>query len=296
MPLVLMCGGPSTGKSTRARHLQSFLQTYIAEHADDLSKKGVVIKSVLILDDEIAEIDKKVTYTSISEEKNARAALYSAIERLLCRETVVISDWMNYIKGYRYQLYCSSKTMGTPHCILYCGTPVETARSWNAARRDNPYDESIFESLVMRFEEPDPRNRWDSPCFTIAPDDNLVELFGEAIVDAILLKKGTKPNRATHKSVVTETNYLHDLDKSLSDIVSRILEAQKEGTPTSIDGGLPVPRASSRIIMPSRTVTLAELRRLRRQFSSINSTHIQPDLTILVNDFVDYLNMQLHQS
>ena len=51
----------------------------------------------------------------------------------------------------------------------------------------------------MRFEEPDPKNRWDSPCFTLAPEDDLVAMFGEAILEAIIYKKGTKPNKATHK-------------------------------------------------------------------------------------------------
>ncbi|TPX37166.1 hypothetical protein SmJEL517_g00890 [Synchytrium microbalum] len=140
MPLVLMCGMPCTGKSTRAQQLQAWLEDYVAKNSSEMAAQGVVIKQVVILSDDVAEIDKFKTYASASEEKNCRASLYSAIERLLSRETIVISDWMNYIKGYRYQLYCSSKTMATPHCILYCGTPVETARAWNTARSDNSYD------------------------------------------------------------------------------------------------------------------------------------------------------------
>ena len=78
--------------------------------------------------------------------------------------------------------------------------------------------------------------------------------------------------------------------------MSTILEAQKDGARTNVDDGVPVPRASVRVLLPSRTVTLAEFRRLRRQFTSINATPIQSDFTILANDFVDYLNVQLHQA
>ena len=63
MPLVLMCGGPSSGKSTRARQLQAFLQNYVAENNEEMSRKGVVMKSIVVLDDEIAEIDKSTSYT-----------------------------------------------------------------------------------------------------------------------------------------------------------------------------------------------------------------------------------------
>ena len=42
----------------------------------------------------------------------------SSVERLLNKDTVVIADAMNYIKGFRYQLYCVAKSLRTPHCIV----------------------------------------------------------------------------------------------------------------------------------------------------------------------------------
>ncbi|TPX37167.1 hypothetical protein SmJEL517_g00891 [Synchytrium microbalum] len=97
----------------------------------------------------------------------------------------------------------------------------------------------------MRFEEPDPRNRWDSPCFTIAPEDDLIERYGEALIEALIFKKGTKPHTATHKSVVTPSNYLHDMDKTLGDIVARIIESQKDNF--SDHDGLVVPRSRGKV-------------------------------------------------
>jgi len=44
--------------------------------------------------------------------------LMSSVERLLNKDTVVIADAMNYIKGFRYQLYCLAKQLRTPHCIV----------------------------------------------------------------------------------------------------------------------------------------------------------------------------------
>ena len=58
-------------------------------------------------------------YTSAALEKTARAAEFSAIKRALSRDTTVIADGLNYIKGYRYQLWCEAKTMGTRCCVVH---------------------------------------------------------------------------------------------------------------------------------------------------------------------------------
>ncbi len=42
----------------------------------------------------------------------------SAVERNVVKDTVVIADNLNYIKGYRYQLHCVSRAANTPHCAV----------------------------------------------------------------------------------------------------------------------------------------------------------------------------------
>ena len=61
------------------------------------------------------------------------------MERALNKKDVVIADAGNYIKGFRYQLYCIARALSTPHCVvggccergLDCGTrwltPAEAA-------------------------------------------------------------------------------------------------------------------------------------------------------------------------
>lgn len=53
-----------------------------------------------------------------------------------------------------------------------------------------------FENLITRFEEPDSRNRWDAPLFTILYDDE-VDRFIKPIVDAVVLRKPPPPNMST---------------------------------------------------------------------------------------------------
>lgn len=47
-----------------------------------------------------------------------RGALMSAVERALSTERIVIADSLNYIKGYRYQLYCLARQTATSHCVV----------------------------------------------------------------------------------------------------------------------------------------------------------------------------------
>ena len=52
------------------------------------------------------------------EEKDARAKEMSAIKRMLSQNSIVIVDCLNYIKGYRYQIYCESKAARTTSCVV----------------------------------------------------------------------------------------------------------------------------------------------------------------------------------
>lgn len=101
------------------------------------------------------------------------------------------------------------------------------------------------DELVLRFEAPDSRNRWDSPLFAILKDDALPF---EAISDAILKRKAPAPNQSTqsvrefgcrvivhfkcpgvflscrfpHFSLqqpLSSTNFMYELDKITQDVL-----------------------------------------------------------------------------
>ncbi|MEQ2276845.1 kti12, chromatin associated, partial [Xenotaenia resolanae] len=111
------------------------------------------------------------------------------------KDNIVILDSLNYIKGYRYELFCLTKHAQTPHCLVHCLTSGEDSSSWNKNREAaEQYSQDIFEALVQRFEAPDSRNRWDSPLFTVLKDDILPL---EAISDALFKRKAPPPNQST---------------------------------------------------------------------------------------------------
>ncbi|KAI9032602.1 chromatin associated protein KTI12-domain-containing protein [Phycomyces nitens] len=235
MPLIILTGYPSSGKTQRA-----------------------------------AEINKYLT------------------ERLEAENRSLKIHWINDESLNVHRDAYNARAISTPHCVIHAGAPVEMARQWNAARPDG-YEPTVFDELVTRYEEPEARNRWDSPLFTVIYDDK--EIPGDKIWDAVILRKPPPPNLSTVTKPVSDTNYVYELDKATLEIINAVIEGQKEYGP----GGMPmtVPRSSEKVVNPSRTVTLSELRRLRKQFVSLNRVRTSLDVNRIGDMFADYLNTNL---
>ncbi|KAI9331917.1 chromatin associated protein KTI12 [Pilaira anomala] len=280
MPLIILTGYPSSGKTQRANEIKEYLSKRLEEEEKSFR--------IHIINDESLHVVKEA-YKDAREEKKARGAMLSAVERTLSRDDIVIADGLNYIKGFRYQLYCVARAIGTAHCVVHTGVPVDMAKSWNQTRGDDGYDETIFDELVTRYEEPEERNRWDSPLFTLIYDD--VDIPNDKIWDAVILKKPPPPNKSTVSKPVSSTNYVYELDKATLEIINAFVERQKEFGP----GGNPmiVPRSQTKVKNPSRTVTLSELRRLRKQFVTYNKMNTTLDVDRLGDVFVEYLNSNI---
>ncbi|KAL7574583.1 hypothetical protein ACA910_015933 [Epithemia clementina (nom. ined.)] len=112
-------------------------------------------------------------------------------------KTLVILDSLNYIKGFRYELYCLSKAAQQQHGVVWVLNSLEVAQEWNRQRREkqpcddnnnnkgdnnnnknnndnevspsssSSYSDELWHELVQRYEPPDERNRWDRPLFHI---------------------------------------------------------------------------------------------------------------------------------
>ncbi|CAG5958020.1 unnamed protein product [Menidia menidia] len=275
MPLIVMCGYPCSGKTRRAEELKAFFE-------ENTGRK------VHVVGDGALRADRNSVYADSQKEKNVRASLKAEVERKVNKEDIVILDSLNYIKGYRYELFCLIKHAQTPHCLVYCLTSPEESSSWNVNRdAAEQYSQDIFDALVQRFEAPDSRNRWDSPLFTVLKDDALPL---EAVSDALLKRKAPPPNQSTQSQPLSSANFLYELDKITQDVLMAIFDAQK----TSVPGDLiSVPGATEKVEL-SRSVNMAELRKLRRQFISYSKMHPTDKTGQISNMFVQYLNKSLH--
>ncbi|XP_026167781.1 protein KTI12 homolog isoform X2 [Mastacembelus armatus] len=274
MPLIVMSGYPCSGKTRRAEELKAYFEQNTQ-------------RNVHVVGDRTLGVEKNCVYADSQKEKNVRAALKAEVERKVNKDDIVILDSLNYIKGYRYELFCLIKHAQTPHCLVYCLTSDEQSSSWNSSRdAAEQYTQDIFDALVLRFEAPDSRNRWDSPLFTILKDDTLPF---EAISDALFKRKAPPPNQST-QSPLSSANFLYELDKITQDVLMAVFNAQK----TSVPGDLvSVPGATEKIEL-TRSINMAELRKLRRQFISYTKMHPTENTGQITNMFVQYLNKSLH--
>lgn len=112
--LILISGYPSAGKTTRAIQLKEAFEKRIASDTNDGRASRL---RVHLINDQTLGVSRQVYHTARAE-KDARAEEYSAVKRVLSRDDIVIADGLNYIKGFRYQLYCEAKAMETPHCVV----------------------------------------------------------------------------------------------------------------------------------------------------------------------------------
>lgn len=274
MPLVVMCGYPCSGKSELASQLKEHLE------------QSWDCKTHIVADD-YEKLPRNDCYASSSQEKQARSALKAAAERLLNTTDVVVLDSLNYIKGYRYELYCVVRQLRTVHCVVQCATTAEQCALWNETRQEEKrYSEETLTALVQRFEAPDSRNRWDSPLFVWAPGQPLPL---EEVAKSVLTQAPKPPKQSTQSQPLSFVDFMQELDQGTKSIVSHLMEHQRAVAPPC---QVPVPSSSEPASL-HRSVTLAELTRLRRQFISYTKLHPTQNPKEIPTLFVQYLNKTL---
>lgn len=202
-----------------------------------------------------------------------------------------MADGMNYIKGFRYQLYCEAKAMQTTNCVVHVGTQPDQCRKWNSQRpEEEKYEEEVFENLIFRYEEPNGMSRWDAPLFPIPVEDAdpPCEAIWEALIGSDGKQKVVRQNLATVLKPAAEQNYLYELDKTTSDVIGLITGWLADHTGEG-GGEVNVPDSEQTISLPISTPSLPQLQRLRRQFINLNRQHTLGKSRIR-DLFVDYLN------
>lgn len=257
-----------------------------------------------------------------ASEKEARARVYAEVKRHLGARDVVICDAAagNYIKGWRYQLFCEARAARTPCCVVHVGAPVEAARAVNAerlARRgrgeaeaqgEEPWEWPAWENLVFRYEEPNGMVRWDSPLFTVGWGDEAPDCEG---IREVLLGGGTvRPNAATVAVRQVEEGYLYRLDKETQGVVAKIMEWTKDhegeegGVIDMEEEAAKKERLKGRkgkgdegeeeevgleLVLPQARLGVPVLQRLRRQY--IQLQRLEPSAAGRIREgFVGFLN------
>ncbi|XP_017055057.1 protein KTI12 homolog [Drosophila ficusphila] len=293
MPIVVITGLPASGKSTRARQLRDhFVERGRKVHL--ISENEAVPKALF---------GKNAHAGDSQKEKVVRSDLKSEASRHLNMEDLVILDAGNYIKGYRYELYCMTKASRTTQCTLFCCIPQDQAWTFNCHRTatdelpgdseteqpaDNsevPYTRETFDALCRRYEEPQSNNRWDSPLLVTLPEDTLDM---DAIYKALYETQPLPPNQSTQNPPLGATNYLFELDNIMQSIIKEILGAVK----IKAFGQLRIPGSSSPVKVAT-SMNALQLNRLRQKFitSTCRASQTAPTpLEQVPQLFVQFIN------
>ncbi|KAG0147802.1 hypothetical protein CROQUDRAFT_655583 [Cronartium quercuum f. sp. fusiforme G11] len=170
MALIILSGYPLAGKTTRAEEIKEMLESRLK--SDEFKNTP---REVVIVNDEQLGINRSV-YNDSKSEKVSRGELLSNTIRLLSQNRIILCDGMNYIKGFRYQLYCAAREAGVRNCTVHIAAIPSDCISRNFALppEANPYLQTTIENLISRFEEPNGSARWDSPLVVFPWCDSLV--------------------------------------------------------------------------------------------------------------------------
>ncbi|KAK2577216.1 hypothetical protein KPH14_003364 [Odynerus spinipes] len=274
MPLIIITGIPCSGKTIRTLQLKEYFEKKAEKHVDVITEVDVISK---------AGYDRNTFYADSKKEKCIRSDIKSMAQRMLNPNDVLIMDGSNYIKGYRYEIYCMSKLYKTPQCTIHCDIPIEHAWLWNEKRLvPEQYSREIFDGLVMRYEAPDSKNRWDAPLFAVTPED---DLKFDDIYKALYEAKAPKPNQSTQCPPLSPTNYLYELDRITQDIINAVLSAKQVG----IENDIKIPEYGLSV---QKTGNAPQMMRLRRQFLTYSKMQ-QINTNQIATLFVQYLNKSL---
>jgi protein KTI12 len=264
MPLIVIVGGPCSGKTTIAKKLEQYLKD-----------KG---KDVILINEESLHINKIDSYKDPTSEKILRASLKSEAEKCLDDKTVVILDSLNYIKGYRYELYCLVRNFKTRHCIVHSKVQYEICQKYNSI--DNLYSEDLLKDLYSRMEEPNQNNRWDNPLQVVYYEE---EIPYEEILNSLFEGKRPRDPVSTKPEINFDSNFIYELDNTCQGIINEILNQQKNGVES-------VKLEDGNHVYLKKIFSAIELKKLKQEYIKISKLHPPKDKVSMVKTFVEYIN------
>ena len=137
--LIILTGFPCSGKTYRAKQLlDEFSRRIGGSLASSARSKTILhIPAQHSLSDSTLDLSVSLRaqiYNSAAAEKIARAEEFSHVKRAITKDAIVILDSLNYIKGYRYQLWCEAKAVGTRCCVIHVAAREDECKRWNKER------------------------------------------------------------------------------------------------------------------------------------------------------------------
>ena len=276
MALVVLCGYPACGKTSFAQALAIALRN-LSQPVIIVNDDGTISSTTSTVP---SSLERNTIYGSTVSEKRYRSSARATAERALDGRTTVILDAPNYVKGYRYELWCMARQHNARYCVVHVTTTTST---------DTGYGTDLLTALKARFEPPDNQNRWDCPLH-VANDVKRADEIAQQILSSEPLSAiratATPATRPSSDVLGTLDQYTRAAESSLlKQLRSGLIE---NGARLEIDG-------ASKSVVCVRVPRVTELRSMRRALLTLARAHPPSDVsqTAVLDSYVDYVNLQL---
>ena len=212
--LLILCGLPSSGKTTISKNVASLLE----------DKHGITTM-VISSDDFRGMLSYSSEGFKPEREASVKALYEKAIATGLENGFLVISDDLNYYKSMRSELRQIAKRSGSDYDIIFVDTPVEQAIKWNQ-QRGSPIPSTLIEEINQKLDPPKGDYKWDTPLAVVDPSEQSYEEIANIIVTAVL-KRLEKPIRSKPKKIVEDEKSLRargierETRKSMMEVMTR---------------------------------------------------------------------------
>ncbi|CAD5215526.1 unnamed protein product [Bursaphelenchus okinawaensis] len=285
MPLLVLTGYPSSGKTTISERIKRFLE-----------EKGHNL--VRILDDYFdSEYEKTIEqYATKRKLTDHNNCMRSEVLRCLSadKEVFLIVDTLSYARSQRYELFTVAKNVKTTFGILFCDTNEATSSYLN--EQNHNYSEDLLTDLIARYEKPNARLSGEKPLFEVivrrgmeSDLDSLpqnVDLPLDDIYESLALAKPLKNNASVAASHKISTDFVQEVDKTTQQVIKHILANQGQ---VGVGGFIVFPWDVEVRYQVKKVTSLPTLSRYRTQFLDMTRKNLIASGTSVTNLFVDYL-------
>lgn len=204
MALINLAGIPGSGKTLLANNLQPIFKK--------LGYDCVIVSEPSV---------ENGAFASSKSETQARSDFKASVRRALSPEKIVIADGMNFIKGFRYELYCFAREQNLRFCCVFCDVDPSVAKQRSLSR----YSEYVLNDLIGRMETPTEKNKWDKPLF-IVKDANDNEMLDSIVKTALSKNTQLAPKKATAKAMGSSASINDKIDREVNEFCNELLKIQ----------------------------------------------------------------------
>uniref|UniRef100_A0AC35FHL9 Chromatin associated protein KTI12 n=1 Tax=Panagrolaimus sp. PS1159 TaxID=55785 RepID=A0AC35FHL9_9BILA len=272
MPFLLITGLPSSGKSTIVNRISDFI-----------TQKGIKVE--IIREEDYGDFSRE-SYNDAKKEKQWRSSIRRDVSKHIGQQALVICDGLNYVKGYRYELFTQAKNNKVTFAVLHINADVKTCKNLNNIEKK--YSDEKIDELASRYENPDATKRWDSPLITVDISDSSLpkeaEIDFDQIYSLLFETVASKPNLCTIEAVEHSESSFKNAEIITHEINAVVCKNQKN---IHYGGKLEIPHTEKEFIV-KKYRSPAELSRLRFQFLNIAKT--RTGLQAAGDLYVDFLN------